>query len=903
MVDEEADIIVYGGTSGGVVAAVQAAREGKSVILVVFGRHVGGMTSGGLTWTDGVNSKVQGGITQEFFSIAGRTSFRPSTAEQVFEDFLADPLPAFSFDEPIPTFYEQRLESVEMHEGRITALHMENGSVFRGQMFLDCTYEGDLMAMAGVSYTYGRESSAQYGESLAGKRPTSVSGEVDAYIEAGNPESGLLYNLIDEPIGTLGEADDYVQAYNFRMFTIQDSDPANRQPLFQPEAYDASQFELIYRYHRNGGDTSMEIGNDINNNELFGDGISTDHIGGNRWPNGSGGYIPWCDADYATRELIYQSHVAWQLGMLWYLKTDQRYRALVNDPSLIAARRANIQSLLDQVDELGFPLGEYPETHGWPHELYVREGRRMVSDLVLTQDHCESLTIVDDPIGLANYMIDSHSCRRIVKDSDSLVRYEGGMSSRFSIPWRISYRAIVPRKGECENLLVPWSLSASHVAFCSLRMEPCFMVLAQSAATAASLAINQGVAVQDVDYEELKLHLVAGGQILGLDLHTNEGIVVDDADDTGVTQTGAWASSSSNSGYWATGYLHDGNSGGGKSVVFSPELPESGEYEVLVRWVSHANRASNIPIDVVHADGTSTSQHDQQKNGEQWVSLGVYSFDAGSQGNVTIRNDGANGYVIADAVRFLNSNIPPLTVHVIAGDPNANESDGSVAAFHLIRDTDLLNTPMTVNLAISGDAVAGLHYQPLPDQVTIPAGKSSTTLYVTPMPDSEAQGPRVVTATLLPNGTTYTIGPRSSADVILQDKPYDAWRYRNFFTTGQHNESMSDPGADPDADGLINELEFLFGSDPRHGTPTDLPTLEFMKDGDRQLVALTYRTKGDAHDLRPSVQMSDTLDSEGWTDLSGPAETLHHDPATGDRVTRQIVDITEMIRVFLRLSI
>ncbi len=516
VVDVTADIIVYGGTSGGVIAAVQAARQGDSVALVVFGRHVGGMTSGGLTQTDGVDAAVQGGLTREFFDVVGDIGFEPSEAEAAFEAMLEDPLPDGDSDKPIPTYYEQRLASVEKEGTQIVAIRMENGSVFRGRMFIDCTYEGDLMAMAEVPYTSGRESRDEYGESRAGRHSSVEPGErnaipVDAYKTPGDPDSGLIHGLIEgETEGEVGQADDHVQAYNFRMYTTW----KNKLPLWEPEGYDPADFELLYRYHKDGGRTHISVGNDINNHEMFAREVSTDHIGGNRWPDGKGGWISWWEADYATRELIYQSHVNWQLGMLRYVRTDPDYAALVSDPAVSHEQQAAIETAIGKMSALGLPNGEYPETDGWSHELYIREARRMVSDFVTTQAHYDRKETVTDGVGLANYRADAHDSRRFA-GPDGEVRVEGDTGGDVHIPWAIPYRALVPPEDNTTNLLVPWCISASHVAFCSMRMEPCFMVLSQSAATAPGLAIAEQTSVQDVDYEALKLKLEADGQILG----------------------------------------------------------------------------------------------------------------------------------------------------------------------------------------------------------------------------------------------------------------------------------------------------------------------------------------------------------------------------------------------------
>ena len=908
VVDVEAEVIVYGGTSGGVVAAVQAARMGKSAALVVFGRHVGGMTSGGLTQTDGVNAVVQGGITREFFNATGNSGFKPSKAEQAFENLLADPIPGVTYDAPIPTYYEQRLASVERRDDRIVALHMENGSVFRGKMFVDCTYEGELLAGAGVSYTYGREPGSKYGEALAGKRPPKTTTGANAYVETGNPASGLIYNLMNEPVGTVGEGDSYVQAFNFRMYTVENSNPANLPPLFQPPGYNPSMFETIYRYHRAGGDTSMTVGNDVNNNEVFGpNGVSTDHIGGNRVPDGNGGWIFWSEADYATRERIYQDHVAWQVGMLWYLRNDARYRGLATDPTVSATIRANVQTLLGKVDQLGFALGEYPETAGWPHELYVREGRRMVSDVVVTQAHCEHKVVEADSVGLANYMMDSHSCRRI-PGAGGVVHFEGGLSQNLPEPWAIPYRAIVPRKSECQNLFVPWAISASHVAFCSMRMEPCFMVLAQSAATAAALAIDGNVAVQDVDYPKLKLHLLAGGQILGSSsAPVDSGIIVDNADASGVTVSGTWATSTASSGFWGANYWHDGNTGIGaapvsKNVRFTPDLPEAGDYEVYARWVENANRATNAPIDVVHAGGTSTMVQNQQTNGGKWVLLGTFAFAKGTSGGVIVRNDGANGYVIADAVRFVSKSAAPLlpVVHVLAGDKNADEADGSSAVVRFVRDTDSVTSPLTVGFSTGGDAIAGTHYQPLPAAVIIPAGKRSVDLRILPISDAIAQGSRTVTVTGQPSGSV-TIGENGTASIILRDKPFDGWRHAYFAATSEQNTTASDPDSDPDGDGLVNRFEFLFGSDPHNGSTTRNPAVALRDAAGKKWLSLEYWQSGAAKALSPQVQSSGTLQPGSWPAATGTTETLFYDPASGDRLLRYSVDVTGLPMMFLRL--
>jgi hypothetical protein len=899
VVDVEADVVIYGGTPGGVISAAQTVRMGKSVVLVAFGRHVGGMTSGGLTETDAVDSLVQGGITREFFNATGNTGFKPSKAEQTFEAMLANPVPAATWDPPVPTYYEQRLAAVDKVGARIVAIHMENGSVFRGKMFIDCTYEGDLLAKAGVSYTYGRESSSQYGESMAGKKGAVKLTGVDPYVVAGSSASGLVYGVVNELIGTTGSADTYLQAYNFRMYTAQSSNPANYKPLFQPADYDSTRFEILYRLHKAGGNTGMTVGNDINNHEMFDTACSTDHIGGNRWPDGSESSIAWPEADYATRELIYQSHVGWQLGMLWYLKNDTRYRALATDPSLSSTIRSNIQSLLNKVDQLGLGLGEYPETGGWPHELYVREARRMVSDVVVTQANFDRTIIASDSVGLANYTADSHYVRRMLGANGTLWA-EGNTGGSSSSTWRIPYGALIPKKPECENLLVPWAISISHVAFCSMRMEPCFMVLSQSAATAAALCIDRNEAVQDLPYAQLKLQLLADGQILGSDPPAvGTETIVDNAAATGFSTSGTWTASSATSGYYGGNYLHDINSAGGKSATFTPTLSATDTYEVFARWTADPNRATNAMYEIVHAGGTNTVSVNQRNNGGIWYSLGVFTFNAGTSGNVTLRNTAANGYVIADAVRFLqvtSSQVAGQRVHVLASAPRADEAGGIPGNFKFVRDNDYISQALIVNFTVTGSATAGIDYTALPTQVTIPAGSRSFALSVSPIPNTTAQGTRSVVLTLTPDAS-YIVGSNNTATVNLHDKPYDAWRANNFPFP---NAAGTDPGGDPDADGLVNRMEFFLGVSPLSGSML-LPSARRSIQGEQEILSLEFRRQGLARGEPYQVWFSRSLQPGSWTQVTTPPETLSYDPATGDRTLRTSVDVSGLNQGFLRL--
>jgi hypothetical protein len=380
---------------------------------------------------------------------------------------------------------------------------MENGNIFRAKMFVDATYEGDLLAMAGVSYHVGREDNSTYNETLNGIQWTSPNHDfkvpVDPYIIPGDASSGLLPEIEDAPMGAAGEGDARVQAYNFRMCLT--DVPENQLPFPRPADYEPARYELLRRYIEAGGyDTfghpkRMPNGkSDTNNKGAF----STDYIGGSdEWP----------EADYATRERLFQEHVNYVAGFFYFLSNDEQLPTEVRD----------------EMRRWALSKDEFVETGGWPHQLYVREGRRMISDYVMTEHNCRGNTVCEDPIGLAAYTMDSHNCKRVVvkagteaafSDSMDCVRNEGNVEAYGFPPYPISYRSIVPREAECANLLVTVCLSSTHIAYGSIRMEPVFMVLGQAAGTAAAFAIDSEASVQQVDYPALRERLLSDGQRL-----------------------------------------------------------------------------------------------------------------------------------------------------------------------------------------------------------------------------------------------------------------------------------------------------------------------------------------------------------------------------------------------------
>ena len=614
----EADVCVYGGTPGGVSAAVQAARMGKKAVLVVMRRHVGGMTSGGLTATDIGNRKAIGGFANEVYAKIGKTSgFKPSQAEEAFLHFIKET--------GVTVYYEHRLKDVVKEGNRIVSISLENGNTVKAKMFVDSTYEGDLFAKAGVSYHVGRESNETYGETINGvqfRNSHNFNVKVDPYRTPGDPSSGLLPGISAEDPGKTGEGDKKVQAYNFRFWL---SNSANRLPFPKPEGYDRNRYLLLERYLKASPKPPIPFQihpGDCNNTG----GFSTDHIGAN---------YAWPEADYETREKIFQDHVNYQQGLAYFS---------ANDPEVP-------QSVRERVSAFGLANGEFPETGGWPHELYVREGRRMISDYVMTEHECRSVKIPEDPIGLAAYTMDSHNTQRVV--INGAVRNEGDVQVGVKRPYSISYRSIVPKEKECSNLLVSVCLSSSHMAYGSIRMEPVFMILGQTAGTAASMAIDANVPVQKVDYAKLRDRLLADKQILTWDAPIEPEVMPKnapagiDVTTQAAKATGSWTESTSGN------YLHDSNEGKGTlSMTFTPKLPTEGVYDVYIASTKNKNRASNVPIEVVHAAGTETVKVNQQ-NDTGWIKVYTGKFKAGSEGSITISNKDTDGFVIVQGARWV----------------------------------------------------------------------------------------------------------------------------------------------------------------------------------------------------------------------------------------------------------
>lgn len=535
--NKEYDIVIYGGTSAGITSAIQASRMGKSVIIIEPSNRLGGLTTGGLGQTDIGNKHVIGGISREFYQNIrkyynkpdswkwqnsddylddGQTrtdknensmwTFEPSAALKVYHQMISG--------EKIDIVYGERLNrenGVTKKANIIESIKMENGTKYIGKMFIDATYEGDLMAAAGISYRVGRESNSEYGESLNGVQANKISAtlkwtlsrnaynhnfidKVDPYIIKGNPTSGLLPYISEGTPGVDGEGDDKIQAYCFRM-TLTDN-PDNRIPFKKPANYKELNYELLFRNYEasNGAEVNQmpwinspmpNRKTDTNNRR----GFSTDFIGQN---------YDYPEASYEERERIIEAHREYQQGLMWTLAYHPRIPEKVRNT----------------ISKWGTCKDEYEDgIDGWQQQLYIREARRMQSDYVMTQKNCEGIDNVEDPVGMGAYGMDSHHIQRYV-DINGFVQNEGNVEAPVQSPYPISYRSIVPKKEESKNLLVPICVSSTHIAFGSIRMEPVFMVLGQSAATAACIAIDKKQAIQDIDYSLLQSILLSDKQIL-----------------------------------------------------------------------------------------------------------------------------------------------------------------------------------------------------------------------------------------------------------------------------------------------------------------------------------------------------------------------------------------------------
>ncbi len=518
-----ADIIIYGGTSAAIIAAVEAKQSGKSVLVVSPDIHLGGLTSGGLGWTDTGDKSVIGGLSKEFYHRVfmhynskeawnwqpkeaygnkgqdtkamddeNRTMwiFEPSVAEGIFEDFVKEYKIQVDRDE-----WLNRENGVVVKDGKIISITTLSGKTYSGKMFIDATYEGDLMATAGVSYHVGREASSVYNEEWNGVQTDVVHhkhrflSDISPYVVPGDPSSGILPRVSVEHPGEKHSGDDKIQAYCFR--TCMTNHEANRLPFPKPDSYDPLQYELLVRSFATGRKDFFQKFDGIPNYKTDSNNhgpLSSDNIGMN---------YDYPEASYTRRKEIIKEHEDYQKGLYWFVANDPRIPK-------------DIQS---EMQTWGLAKDEFTDNGNWPHQIYVREARRMIGQHVMTENELLKKRPTPNPVGMGSYTMDSHNAQRYIKD-DGFVQNEGDIGVDTKGPYAISYGSLVPKKEECTNLLVPVCVSSSHIAFGSIRMEPVFMILGQSSAAAAILAIDNNVAVQDVDYEMLKNTLEQKGQVL-----------------------------------------------------------------------------------------------------------------------------------------------------------------------------------------------------------------------------------------------------------------------------------------------------------------------------------------------------------------------------------------------------
>ncbi len=519
----QADIIVYGGTPSAITAAVQAKKMGKSVLVVSPDQHLGGLSSGGLGFTDTGNKAVIGGLAREFYhrlylhyqqdsawkwqkreeygnkgqgtpAIDGENRtmwiFEPHAAERIFEDWVREYQLEVHRNE-----WLDRENGLTKKNGKITSIRTLSGKTYSGKVFIDATYEGDLMASAGLSYVVGREANSVYGETWNGvqvgvyQHGHFFRDSISAYRVPGDPSSGLLPEISAEPPGKNGEGDQRLQAYNFRMALSRN--PENRVPFPKPDGYDPARYELLARVYAAGWketfwkyDPIPNLKTDTNNHGPF----STDYIGKN---------YDYPEASYGRRMEIIREHEDYQKGLMYFLANDPRV------PETVRSEMANY----------GLAKDEFVDNGNWPHQIYVREARRMIGTYVMTEHDVLGAKPVPQPVGMGSYSLDSHNTQRFVT-TGGFVQNEGDIGVHPKQPYSISYGTLLPKKSECTNLLVPVCVSSSHTAFGSIRMEPVFMILGQSAAAAASLAIDGKGTVQDVSYELLRKVLLEEKQVL-----------------------------------------------------------------------------------------------------------------------------------------------------------------------------------------------------------------------------------------------------------------------------------------------------------------------------------------------------------------------------------------------------
>lgn len=661
------DVVVYGATPAGFCAAIAAAREGAEVTLIEPTNHIGGVNTGGLSFSDSnqtVRTTLMGlfdewhhrieddyksrGVTLPYkvnVKDQSQWTYEPHVAMRVTRQMLAEA--------KVDVLTEHVLVHVDKDGPRIAGLATNRGRTFGAEVYIDATYEGDLMAAAGVSWTIGREGRDEYGESLAGKQyPKSrmpISGLDD--------EGQLLPLVTTGDAGPEAEGDKNVMTYSFRMCLT--ADPENRVPWPQPASYDPTRFEVVRRHLKNGGsgvgfDLYALPGGKFDGNNSIGGQFSLGFVGA---CNG------WSEANAEERAQMWEAHKQYTLEFYHFLTTDE------------AVPTATRQKFA----RLGLCKDEFVEHGHWPPALYVREGRRMLGQYVITQKDILNEPEKDDPICVSSFPIDSHDCQRVATDQGVVnegtifpVRMKG---RRHGYPYHIPYRSILPKAEECENLLVPVALSCTHVAISSIRVEPTWMAIGQSSGVAAALAVKKQKPVTQLEYADLRERLLAQKQVLDLpelptqsaaatpvasiDPASLEGLVLDDSQ---AELKGTWARSTNFKPHIGSGYRHDDKGGDGSvSATVRFRVPKAGRYQVLMAYSAHETRATNVPVVVAYGNKITTISVDQTQplpTGKHFRPIGMVDLGTDHEASISLSNEKTNGFVIFDAFQLIREDDP-----------------------------------------------------------------------------------------------------------------------------------------------------------------------------------------------------------------------------------------------------
>lgn len=638
-VQTEIDICIYGGTASGVIAAYSAKKLGRSVLLVEPSGHLGGMTTGGLGYTDIGNKYAVTGLSRLFYRKVGKHykkfeqwSFPPGVAQKVLDEYIDNS--EFSI------LKNYQIVSVKKVGKRIRTIRLQKVGkgkntefiTVRAKQFIDCSYEGDLMATAGISYTVGREDNSVFGETLNGTQMLDkhqFPDGIDPYKEKGNPQSGLCWGISASPLAKKGTGDSCIQAYNYRLCLTNDKEL--RLPFEKPKEYNPDHYELLVRLLEKKKYKLSDILSinrdmpdkkyDINNNGPF----STDLIGMNH------SYI---ESNYEERKKIASKHELYVKGLLYFLANDERV------PS----------ELREETREWGWAKDEFPLNGNFPPQLYIREARRLQGEYVMTQHNCQGNEIVEDGIALAAYGMDSHNCQRIVVND--MVKNEGDIQYHGFPPYPISYRSLLPVYNECQNLLVPICLSASHIAYGSIRMEPVFMMLGQVAGMAASMAIESGCAVQKVNPGELKNKLHEDPYLDG----SIPEILVDDTDIDKIKRSDNWFKRFGD--HYKSSFMFLWDHPDKSFFSFFPVIKTSGKYAIYYYCtpMSPEEMTSRISFDITANRNIYTVTINPEEKAGDWILLGSYWLDKDTETQIKLVGERSDGPLFADALLLVPDN-------------------------------------------------------------------------------------------------------------------------------------------------------------------------------------------------------------------------------------------------------